>query len=678
MAPTSRSGMAIVVRDDGMSSGDIAGAVVGSVLGGSLLLIILGFLYFRHRRMTRQAQAEDPEPIPKASFSQHGTLFPWQAIPPGQQPPTQDHGRPFSVKDGRDDQAFPVYGETADHQQSPTSPRGDDWMKDNEGFYTHQASGLDSLPQDIDFSMPAPSRQPTGPLATEHGTILPVDDASTVPPAANSSYYDTNISMESIQIQTYTPPSRQMTDLYNAQRQAAEEYRKRSGSLPRRIWNSIKRKRSTQSSSQGPGNAQSPTSQQYFPTSPLESPINVKQEPGSETSKGIDWQTQGATNRFFEEPEEIGEASGQPSLSEAQMGMLGSGPRPEQRQQPKRQKQSAGDSRYGDFPFRIDTEIRETTERDAELPSAVLRTEATSGLPPATQPHPPDQAHRRLKSPDIPEPMDIDTQSGAHDQSPFRGSHSPPLAHESFVMPMAVMKPTNAVEQAAFTDYQMENSASPPPMAHSPPQIVTRQPTQVGQVDLPTTDEHAFADTYLNLPPDDDEPRLSSESYEYSTTPGQSSTDPSSGRTPDTRITASPSPFPTVLEHVKVEQEPSASPESSRLSPQSPPNLTCEECGRSFDQIHKLNHHKRYHDRKHECPHQGCDKKFGTKTHLDRHINDKHVKSKAYHCTEPTCPYFKGGKAFPRKDNWRRHMVKKHAAGTQQLQELEAMDEPHG
>ncbi|OTA56873.1 hypothetical protein K449DRAFT_301811, partial [Hypoxylon sp. EC38] len=85
-----------------------------------------------------------------------------------------------------------------------------------------------------------------------------------------------------------------------------------------------------------------------------------------------------------------------------------------------------------------------------------------------------------------------------------------------------------------------------------------------------------------------------------------------------------------------------------------------EECGRFFDQVHKLNHHKRYHDRKHECPYEGCDKKFGTKTHLDRHINDKHVKSKAYHCIEPTCPYYKGGKAFPRKDNWRRHMVKKH------------------
>lgn len=80
-----------------------------------------------------------------------------------------------------------------------------------------------------------------------------------------------------------------------------------------------------------------------------------------------------------------------------------------------------------------------------------------------------------------------------------------------------------------------------------------------------------------------------------------------------------------------------------------------------FDQIHKLNHHKRYHDRPHECPHAGCTMRFGTKTHLDRHINDKHFKTRKFYCTVHDCPYSKqGGKSFPRKDNWRRHMVNKH------------------
>lgn len=53
--------------------------------------------------------------------------------------------------------------------------------------------------------------------------------------------------------------------------------------------------------------------------------------------------------------------------------------------------------------------------------------------------------------------------------------------------------------------------------------------------------------------------------------------------------------------------------------------------------------------------------KFGTKTHLDRHINDKHNKTRKYYCTQQGCPYSRqGGKSFPRKDNWRRHMVNKH------------------
>jgi len=53
--------------------------------------------------------------------------------------------------------------------------------------------------------------------------------------------------------------------------------------------------------------------------------------------------------------------------------------------------------------------------------------------------------------------------------------------------------------------------------------------------------------------------------------------------------------------------------------------------------------------------------KFGTKTHLDRHVNDKHFKMRKFHCTQPECPYSRqGGKSFPRKDNWRRHMLNKH------------------
>jgi len=53
--------------------------------------------------------------------------------------------------------------------------------------------------------------------------------------------------------------------------------------------------------------------------------------------------------------------------------------------------------------------------------------------------------------------------------------------------------------------------------------------------------------------------------------------------------------------------------------------------------------------------------RFGTKTHLDRHVNDKHNKTRKFYCTQSDCPYSRqGGKSFPRKDNWRRHMINKH------------------
>lgn len=55
--------------------------------------------------------------------------------------------------------------------------------------------------------------------------------------------------------------------------------------------------------------------------------------------------------------------------------------------------------------------------------------------------------------------------------------------------------------------------------------------------------------------------------------------------------------------------------------------------------------------------------RFGTKTHLDRHINDKHKKTRKFYCTVPNCNFSKqgGGKSFPRKDNWRRHMQNIHS-----------------
>ncbi|KAK4164375.1 hypothetical protein QBC43DRAFT_300476 [Cladorrhinum sp. PSN259] len=123
---------------------------------------------------------------------------------------------------------------------------------------------------------------------------------------------------------------------------------------------------------------------------------------------------------------------------------------------------------------------------------------------------------------------------------------------------------------------------------------------------------------------------------------------------------------------------PDTSAERTDLSGNYPKTLTCDECGRVFDQIHKLSHHKRYHERPHECPHPGCVQRFGTKTHLDRHINDKHMRSRAFHCTIPDCPYSRqGGQSFPRKDNWKRHMILKHGVHRDGYPDSENM-ELHG
>ncbi|KAL7621290.1 hypothetical protein AAE478_008609 [Parahypoxylon ruwenzoriense] len=665
MAPTLDPRSSLAAREHQMSPGAIAGTVIGCVIGGSLLLIVAGFLYFRYRRISKEAKAAGLLPTSNSPFDQHRTLsFPITGFL-SRQAPAIHPNRPPSVKDDRSDGAAPVFDNGVGFQQVSTSTYGHEFTGNHEAYYVQPNFGQPTLPPGIDFSLPP---QPTAfPNTIDPGTNLPFDNASPPAAAANSSYYDPRISMDSGPEQAPIPPSRQMTELYEAQLRDSRERRRRSGSLTSRIWSSIKRKRSTHSSAHGTNSPQYTGSQQFFPASPVQSPVSIKQEPGLELT-GVGIQPGPPTNRLFEEPGEMSESTGASGAS-AGKNLLG-----KDQQQHKRQKR--GDSQYDTFPLRTSSSIRETTERDPELPSAALRSpDSTDRLPHLTQPQTETRPQGRLMSPAIPEPMEVDgTLEDAHRPSIFQSSHSPPLQPESFVSPMSIMQPSNAAEKAAYTDYQMENSTSPPLFPTSPPEIIADQLMQESTGD-PTQDQldDFDADSFLDIP-SDDEPRQSGDSYYYTTTPGQSSTDPSTGRTPDTRITVSPSPYPIAHDRVKVEPESSSSPEASRLSPQSPGHI-CEECGRYFDQVHKLNHHKRYHDRKHECPYEGCDKRFGTKTHLDRHINDKHVKSKAYHCIEPTCPYFKGGKAFPRKDNWRRHMVKKHGATAS---DLEALDESMG
>ncbi|KAL1896358.1 hypothetical protein Sste5346_004743 [Sporothrix stenoceras] len=171
--------------------------------------------------------------------------------------------------------------------------------------------------------------------------------------------------------------------------------------------------------------------------------------------------------------------------------------------------------------------------------------------------------------------------------------------------------------------------------------------------------------------------------------PGQLPSNPANGNLPPGMMPMTPSPqklapnFNSPLSVPGSNSIPSrpVSPSSNQgstpgQSSSSPRTFACDDCGRVFDQIHKLNHHKRYHERPHECTVPGCGKRFGTRTHLDRHVNDKHSKSRKYHCTEEGCPYsVPGGKSFPRKDNWRRHMVNKHGVHPDH-EPIEVIDQP--
>ncbi|KAJ2981372.1 hypothetical protein NUW58_g6706 [Xylaria curta] len=669
MAAMLISRAAIASRSDALSPGGIAGAVIGSLVGGSFLLLVLGFLYFRYRRKSRIAQAEEGLPVSEVPDHRRSTSLSWSGFPPQEAAAVHDRHAPSAKEEGSGG-TVPVLPE----DRSPVSLYGEDWMRSNQA-YIHQVVGCD-LPQEVSFSLPA--LQQASPAAVEQQTIItPLDHAYTAPEAANSSYYDTRISMGSNPAQDITPPSPQMNEMYKAQLREAEEHR-RSGSLHQRIWNTLTRQSTRNSKGTVGGGAQSPPLQQQFGEASIGYPVPIKQEPGQESPGEVNWQ--GITNHYVEEPEQIGE--GAPDSELHGPGLAQGGQEGEHQRRPQRgtSEYQTQDSQYGGFPCRLDSTVRKTTEGgDPTLPSSVLATGPTYGLPLPTQPQSPTAQRERLKSPEIPEPMDIDgLQPEASGHSPFRSSHSPQLSPEPFTInPMAILHPTNPTEQAAYTTYQIKHSASPPSMSSLPaPEITTQQPTQKDTVDSQPSKDNDFADMYLDLP-SDEEYRRSIDSYEYPLTPGQSSIAGSNGRTPDTRPTTSPSPFPVIPEYGQLKPDPGVSPNSSRPSPQAGP-LICPECGREFDQIHKLNHHKRYHDRVHECTYPSCDKRFGTRTHLDRHINDRHLKLKAYHCTEPSCPWFKGGKSFPRKDNWRRHMIKKHKTTPQDFENMELSSEPFG
>ncbi|KAJ4194348.1 hypothetical protein NW767_007031 [Fusarium falciforme] len=219
------------------------------------------------------------------------------------------------------------------------------------------------------------------------------------------------------------------------------------------------------------------------------------------------------------------------------------------------------------------------------------------------------------------------------------------------------------------------NNPQPLPIIQSPTptqneSVLKQEPIEVQDVQMDEIPSHS----HLSPLPDLNSRHASYPSDASTPQPGPASTNASTLNTPATQLDT---PSPNSVANSSDYQH-SVSPRNgaTNLSPRNGA-YACDEpgCHQVFDQPHKLKHHQRYHTRDHKCPYPNCPKGFGTKTHLQRHINDRHEKKKKFHCSVPGCDYSKqGGKGFPRKDNWKRHMTKIHNVAPINLPEPEEVD----
>ncbi|ATY60126.1 Zinc finger domain-containing C2H2-type [Cordyceps militaris] len=327
----------------------------------------------------------------------------------------------------------------------------------------------------------------------------------------------------------------------------------------------------------------------------------------------------------------------------------------------------------------------------AEEPMAESPTE----LSPRSSPHPRSPALGPLPSV-TPRGLSSEPPGGALSSasSPRTLIKSSPPANPApgTVNPMDIMAPSTESEQWHRTEYQLYASSyeSPPPQPLQPPAEPDQvSPDSMNQANSP--DVHmssANQDTSEQKQPGQNQAVAGEESHiqadnikpvgrhpsfpsEISTPlPGPGFTDASSQNTPSTQLDT-PSPDSRNSSEFRHSVSPGIVAHHMPSPVKNQDGMyQCDEtgCTQAFDQPHKLKHHQRYHSKDHKCPYTGCGKGFGTKTHLQRHINDRHEKKKKFHCSIEGCDYSKfGGRAFPRKDNWKRHMMKIHNLAQQQL-----------
>ncbi|KAG6015138.1 hypothetical protein E4U43_005654 [Claviceps pusilla] len=364
------------------------------------------------------------------------------------------------------------------------------------------------------------------------------------------------------------------------------------------------------------------------------------------------------------------------------------------------------------------------TATSTQLPPAPLSAVAVASLSAFPSPPPAAEAHHAAKLPSqhiAPTPP----QSPRPDRSAFKASPSPPSdPAPGTVNPMDIMPASTQSEMRHRTEHQLLGTsygsagglssagdqaslediptstpparapASPVPALFpavaaaaeathpflTPPNQNTLQPGlkrehyDVSMLDVPSHNHPSpsmIAETGTSRHP-------SYPSDQSTPLPGAHSTGSSAENTPSTQLD---SPSPRSVHSSNFRHSTSPQPGPGLASPTRAGLFRCDEpgCSQAFDQPHKLKHHQRYHSKDHKCPYKDCGKGFGTKTHLQRHINDRHEKKKKFHCAIPGCDYSKsGGKAFPRKDNWKRHMTKIHNVDQQQLPDPIEVDSEMG
>jgi KRAB domain-containing zinc finger protein len=85
-------------------------------------------------------------------------------------------------------------------------------------------------------------------------------------------------------------------------------------------------------------------------------------------------------------------------------------------------------------------------------------------------------------------------------------------------------------------------------------------------------------------------------------------------------------------------------------------NFMCTDCGKRFDEVGRLNHHRKIHSEpKFVCDEPGCSKKFYTKSGKSEHMNSVHLQQRNFICSVKDC-----GKPFTTKQRLERHTKVTH------------------